>query len=284
MGRPINKRFFGNLNTPPIGGESVNAITVSNTGSNYSQGTVVTINTPQLSDGSPATITYSINAAGNITVTKTGSGSGYTSAALTVTTATGVSVAGTGTTGESLIYVTTSNIKVGMLITGTGVGTGAKVATIGAGRVGTLVANDSTVTGTISFVDGGTGFASSVSLTNANQNAIAFNSYLLAKDGGSSAVAGGDIIKQEASRRYTVKNSQGTGQVKLVTTATLTAGTMSVIATDVNGSTYFVKKLTARRAVLVRKTVNGSFEYANNQAAGWTLGSASTGTVSIASN
>lgn len=223
MGRPINKKFFGNLNTPPIGGESVASIAIANSGTNYAASATIalTFTAPQLADGVAATGRVTTNGSRNVaTVTLLTAGSGYTS---------------------------------------------APTATVNGGTTGT----------TATFT---------VALTNSNPNAIAFSSFLLAKDGGSSAVAGGDIIKQEASRRYTVKNSQGTGQVKLVTTATLTAGTMSVIATDVNGSTYFVKKLTARRAVLVRKTVNGSFEYANNQAAGWTLGSASTGTVSIASN
>jgi hypothetical protein len=59
---------------------------------------------------------------------------------------------------------------------------------------------------------------------------------------------------------------------------------MNIVATDVNGSTYYVRKLTARRAVLVQDTVSGSFAFANNSAAGWTLGAASAGVVSIANN
>jgi hypothetical protein len=55
-----------------------------------------------------------------------------------------------------------------------------------------------------------------------------------------------------------------------------------MVATDTNGSTYYVKKLTARRAILVQTTASTSFLFNDNQAAGWTLGSASTGTVSIA--
>jgi hypothetical protein len=98
---------------------------------------------------------------------------------------------------------------------------------------------------------------------------------------GSSAKAA-EIIKQEASHRYLVETSDGIGQCKLATTSTLTAGLMNIIATDANGSTYFVQKLTARRAVLIQKTVNGSFAFASGSVAKWSIGSASVGTVSIA--
>lgn len=220
MGRPINKKFFGNLNTPPIGGEGVNTIAVANSGTLYAANSTiaVTFSAPQLVDGVAATGRVTTTANRNVaTVTLLTAGSGYTS---------------------------------------------APTATVNGGTTGT----------TATFT---------VSLTNTRDNAIAFTSYLST---GSSAVTGGDIDKQEASRRYTVTNSQGTGQVKLVTAEPLVAGTMFIVATDKNGSTYYVKKLTARRATLVRKTMSGSYEYATNQAAGWTLGTASTGTVSIASN
>lgn len=220
MGRPINKKFFGDLNNPPIGGESVASIAVNNSGTNYatSATVAVTFGAPQLVDGVAATGRVTTNGAGNVsTVTLLTAGSGYTS---------------------------------------------APTATVNGGTTGT----------TATFT---------VSLTTANKNAIAFTSFLTT---GTSAVTGGDIVKQEASRRYLVKNSEGQGQVKLVTAEPLVAGTMFITATDVNGSTYYVKKLTARRVTLVRKTMVGSYEYATNTAAGWTLGSASTGTVSISSN
>jgi hypothetical protein len=54
-----------------------------------------------------------------------------------------------------------------------------------------------------------------------------------------------------------------------------------MLATDTNGSSYFVKKLTARRAVIVQSTASGSFLFDSNDAVGWTLGSASAGVVSI---
>ena len=305
MGRPIKSKFFGNRASPydnaqtggntGVGGESVNTITVSNSGTNYSAGTVVTISAPQIAGGVQATISYARNSAGNLTVTKLTGGTGYTSASLTVTTATQVAkAASTGTAGATIIYVTNTNgIFVGMGVTGSNVGTGSVVTSVGTGLVNVSATNADTVNTTVTFTDNGASFASSISLTSNTQNAIAFSSYLLAKDNGSSAVAGGDILKQEASRRYLVKNSQGVGQVRLVATDALAAGQMNIIATDGSGATYFVKKLTAKKAYLVNRTSTSTAvvsslvaQWTTDGSAGNTLITAATGTneVSIANN
>ncbi len=206
-------------------------------------------------------------------------------------------------------------------ITGQGVG-GESVATIVRNNTGTLyttsttlavtftapqIAGGAAATGnattnalgniaTVTLTDGGSGYTSTptavvnggttgttatftVSLTTTLQNAIAGEAYVA---GGSQKAF--DIKKQEASKRYLVQTADGTDQCKLVTTSTLAAGEMNIEATDTNGSKYYVRKLTARRAVLVQTTASGSFVYANNSAAGWTLGSASAGIVSIANN
>ena len=307
MGRPIKKRFFGNLNSPftdiptssnsGVGGESVNTITVSNSGTNYSAGTVVTIGAPQIAGGVPATISYSRNSAGSLTVNLVNSGTGYTSApSLTVTTATTVAkAASTGTAGATIIYVTNTNgIAVGMAVSGSNVGTGSVVSSVGTGLVNVSATNADTINTTVTFTDAGASFASSIALTAATyENAIAFTSFLLAKDGGANAVTGGDIHKQESSRRYLVENSEGIGQVKLVATDALTAGTMNIIATDGAGSTYFVRKLTAKKAYLVNRTststavVSGLVaQWTVTGSTGNTLITAATGTtqVSIANN
>lgn len=284
MGRPIQKKFFGNLNVPPVGGEGVSStIVVGSTGTGYSQGSVAVFSAPQLPGGGTATgnatLTSNGSTFGVTAVALTSAGSGYTSTAtISITTATAVSRTAAGTGTESTIYVSTSGIFVGMAVSGTGVGGGAKVSAVNAGTVSVTVANASTVTGTLLFADYGSGFSAITSLTSVTQNALAVTAYLST---GSSAVLS-DIVKQEASRRYLVQNAQGVGQCKLVTAAPA-AGEMTLIATDSNGSTYYVKKLTAFRAVLIRKTMSGSYEYVDNQAAGWTLGAASAGIVSLAS-
>lgn len=91
----------------------------------------------------------------------------------------------------------------------------------------------------------------------------------------------GDIQEQVASKKYRVVTSDGTGPCVLVASGTLAPGQMNIVATDTNGSTYFVKKLTARRAVIVQSTASGSFVFDNNGSVGWTLGSASAGIVGI---
>ena len=205
-------------------------------------------------------------------------------------------------------------------ITGEGVG-GEAVATIAKNNTGTdyststtisltftapQIAGGQTASGsvttnelgnvfTVSLTDGGSGYTSAptaivtggttgttatftVALSTTLQNAISGNAYVA---GGSAKLF--DIIKQEASKRYLVRTADGTDQCKLVTTSTLAAGEMNIVATDWNGSTYWVRKLTARRAILVQDTVSGSFLISNGASTGWTLGS-STGTIVTLAN
>jgi len=295
MGRPLNKKFFGNLNYPyqdqatggptGAGGASISTITVSNSGTLYSQGTTVAIGAPQIADGIPATISYSINSAGNIAVTELTSGTGYTSApSLTVTKAGTTTKTVTGNyTATTLTATSVTGIFLGMVISGGQTGSNGRVQTItgptaGVYTITTNVKNNGTFTNTVTFTDAGSGFASSVGLATETYPALAFTSYLTT---GSSAVSDGDIMKQEASRRYLVDNSQGRGQCKLVTTDVLTPGTMKILATDFGGATYWVKKLTAHRATLVNRT-STSTALVKVESTGWTLGSATGTTVTIA--
>ena len=65
---------------------------------------------------------------------------------------------------------------------------------------------------------------------------------------------------------------------------TLAAGHMNLIATDGSGATFFVTKLTARKATLVNRT-STSTAVVTGATAGWTLGAATgTNQVTIASN
>lgn len=291
MGRPINKKFFGNTNSPGddaqtggptgTGGEGIASVIVGATGTNYSSGATLTFSSPALPGGTTATGTLVVApGVGGITgVNIVTEGNGYTSTAtLTITTATGVNVAGTGTNGLTTIFVTTSGLFTGMTVTGTGVGTNAKVAGIGSGSITASVANAGTVSGTLSFRDFGSGARFTSVLTDSQQNGIIIFAYV---PGGSSGVIG-DIMKQEASRRYLVRTAQGQGQCILVTTSTLAAGEMYMTATDVRGNSYFVDKLTARRARLSRFTLTtGTFEYVTGDVTSWSLSAATTGTVQI---
>jgi hypothetical protein len=169
----------------------------------------------------------------------------------------------------------------------------------GVAATGSVTTNSTGSVATVTLLTAGTGYTSvptatvtggttgtvatfTVALTSAAvQNALAFTSYLTT---GSNAVTGGDILKQEASRRYLVQNSEGRGQVKLVASGTLAAGQMSLIATDGSGATFYVTKLTARKATLVNRT-STSTAVVTGATAGWTLGAATgTNQVTLASN
>lgn len=316
MGRPIKSKFFGNRNrfgdneqtggTSGVGGEGVASVTFSNSGTLYSQGTTVTFGVPNVSGGVRAVGTPVIDAAGLLrSVTITENGTGYTSApTLTVTTATGRTVTADATNNSYTLTNVSSvtGIYIGMRLDGSpGVQASTYVSSVGASSITlskTMTAT--TTTNSYIFTDLGSGQANSTALfaTSTTQDAIAFTSYLTT---GSSAVSGGDIIKQESSRRYLVRNSQGVGQVKLSPgvgpTHTLAAGNMHVIATDNGGATYYVIKLTAHKATLVNRTSTstaifgsqtfsvGGVSYTGG-IAGWTLGSITSATsqVSIAKN
>jgi hypothetical protein len=230
MGRPINKKFFANTNSPyqdqatggptGVGGEGIAAIIPLSTTTNYSTSTTVTwqAGVPTIPSGTRASGTVTVNTSGVATaLTVLVPGSGYTTTATTLT-----------------------------------------------------FTPNPTTTGTFA-----------ISLTSSQQNGIAITAFV---PGGSSGVIG-DIMKQEASRRYLVKTAQGQGQCILVTTSTLAAGEMFMTAVDVTGASYFVDKLTARRARLYRYLDNGgTFEVADGGVSGWSLDAATTGTVQVVNN
>jgi hypothetical protein len=130
---------------------------------------------------------------------------------------------------------------------------------------------------------GGAAAGTSV-LTNLYQPGLAVYVHLL--DGTEGALA--DIMKQEASRRYLVKTRTENGKVgqcRLVAKnpGDLYVGEMILIATDTEGCTYWVTKLTAHRAYLVRRTSAGAgYRFADGSSAGWSISSASLGIVSLA--
>lgn len=176
-----------------------------------------------------------------------------------------------------------------------GVAATGQVTTNAAGNIATVTlltpGSGYTSTPTVSLpATTGTTATFTIALTSNRQNGIAFTSYLTT---GSNAVTGGDIIKQESSRRYLVQNSEGRGQVRLVAKDALAAGEMKIIATDGSGATYFVKKLTAKKAYLANRTSTSTAvvtglvaQWTTDGSAGNTLITAATGTdqVSIASN
>ena len=102
-----------------------------------------------------------------------------------------------------------------------------------------------------------------------------------AQVGAGSEVTTGDIIKQSSARRYKVQTSDGVAVCKLVTTADLSANEMSITATDSASGTYFVKKLTAHKALLI--PIDGT-QFASGTTAKWTFGSAVANTTVTVAN
>jgi hypothetical protein len=289
MGRPIKKRYFvkgGGVDASSVVKAEGVTLAVANTGSHYSQGATISLGAPNTTPGVQATAAITIaGGLGGITAaTIVNPGEGYTSApVVTITTATAQSAVGTITFGSNSITNLSgvNGVYVGMLISESG---GMRPNTYVTGISGNTVtmsntATNSVTTSTFNFSDVGSGATFTVGLTHAENDTGTIDAYAYVP-GGSSAV-NSTIIKQEGSHRYLVENDQGRGQCKLITTSTLTAGTMNIYATDANGSTYYVSKLTGRKAYLTQKTVNGSFAFATGSVAKWTTSTASTGIVSI---
>ncbi len=88
MGRPIKSVYFGNRNTNGVGGEGVSTANVYVAGTGYySANAAVTFSAPQITGGSTATGTLTLNGSGNVTaVVITSAGSGYTSAPTAIVT------------------------------------------------------------------------------------------------------------------------------------------------------------------------------------------------------
>ena len=91
-----------------------------------------------------------------------------------------------------------------------------------------------------------------------------------------SCSAGGvDIIRQVSTTRYKVTDGTRTGIVALTTTEADAAGEGSILATDSAGGTYYVTKLTAHKATLVRGT---GTQFATGEAVQWTFDAATVNT------
>ena len=113
MGRPLNKKYFGNRNIGSasattddgIGGQGVESVTISGVWSGFTQATsTVVFGAPNLPGGVQATGTVTITAGAPTLVTMTEKGSGYTSAP-TVTIAD--SDVGAETNGTAVAVLTT---------------------------------------------------------------------------------------------------------------------------------------------------------------------------------
>jgi hypothetical protein len=97
--------------------------------------------------------------------------------------------------------------------------------------------------------------------------------YAKTTSGGTSQI--GDIIRQVGTRRYKVKTTDGVAICQLKGSAVSAVNEMTITATDSVGGTYFVTKLTGRKATVTRGT---GTQFATDTAVQWTFGSATLNT------
>ena len=198
--------------------------------------------------------------------------------------------------GESVASVTVVAGDSAGYVTGEAVSFSAPQITGGAYPVATIVATAGAVTSVV-ITSKGSGYTSAptatVTTAAGTQTTLTLTPVLTtgaavrqngikceAQIGAGAEVTTGDIIKQVSGRRYKVQTSGGVGVCKLVTIEAKDADQMSIKATDSAGNTYFVAKLTARKAVLVPAanvhgdtTTIGS-QFATGTTAKWTFGAA----------
>jgi hypothetical protein len=301
MGRPLNKKYFGNRNIGTtattdsgIGGGQVASVTLNALGA-YTTRPTITFSAPAFPTGVTATgtITSEVESVTAVGGTQTGYTVGQlvtvdgTDAVLRVATIGGTGgddavtfdftggSRGTFTTLTSGAQATTSNgAGAGLTVT---LRFRAKAVVITEQGSGYTAAPTPTFTQSVTAtsVNMTTDSGSAGSATN-QENAIVVTAFIPAANGGTAA-ATGDIVKQTNDKRYKVKTSEGTGICQLKTSAAANAaGEMSIKATDSEGKNYLVAKLTSRKVVLVPAALGGSAgtQFASGANAKWTFGSA----------
>jgi hypothetical protein len=316
MGRPLNKKFFGNRNigttgtgdnygiggqgllsiSNPVGG--VGNFVVTNTYQNFP---LLTIGAPNLPTGVQATadVVFELD-------TVTFSSGGQTDGDYLA----GLSTAITGLGGGAVVnIVEVANKVTAVNLTGGNRGefrrgdiTGSGVTThqvLQAPNAGTNL--QITVTfrvKSITILEKGSGYTAVPALswsghTFTGQTSPSLNVVALTTDSGAVGSSTnqenaiviranvndngnkvGDIIKQVSTRRYKVRTADGTGIVELIQgDSTPNVGKAMIIATDSGGSTYWVTKLTSRKAVVYQKSEDGTYEFTDGQQVVWTFDS-----------
>jgi hypothetical protein len=321
MGRPLNKKYFGNRNIGStsttadngIGGEGVATISVATAGSftvsnTYKNFPLLNIAAPTIPGGVQATadVVFEIN-------TVTFSSGGQTNADYVA----GLSTAITGLGGGAIINITEVASKVtavdvttagtnrgefrrGDAFDGTGITTFQVLQAPNAGT--DLQVNITFRVKSITIVEQGSGYVAVPNLswsghTFTGQTTPSGNTPALTTDSGPAGsstneenaiityayVTGGslklgDIVKQSNDKRYKVKTADGTQVCILKSTLATAAGEMNVVATDSDGGTYYVTKLTSRKAVLVpaavtRLSSSAGSQFVSGSTAKWTFDS-----------
>ena len=316
MGRPLNKKYFGNRNIgrpstadDKIGGEGIASITWQSQGAFIGNSNVQVLTAlpampaPTIPGGVQATYTAlfevesvttgagkDLLALGDtftlasvpgliakvvdisgpnafFSVTAAGASRGNALALADIPkdtlTVTMTQSGGTGTAGEFTVDIYFQIKASSVVITEKGSGyTGAESLVFT--KPGTTVGNVPVASLVVTTDSGLVGSATN------QENAI----IIRAKVDSEASVLAGDIIRQVNARSYKVKTLNGIAVCKLVADDTPNANQAYITATDYNGNTYFVTKLTAHRARLTRNTNNEStWLFNDGESARWTFDS-----------
>jgi hypothetical protein len=283
MGRPLNKKFFGNRNVGTavagdngLGGNQVASVTLATLGS-YTTRPTAAFSAPDKTALGGVTATGTVTSEA-LSAAVTTAGTAYTVGdLLTLTSAGGSAIAfvatitGGGATGPvGTVNFTGAGASRGsfealpgaVFATGAtapntvgGTGTGAELTVTFRAKAVVLTnagsgytdATDAAVAFTQSVT--GTTVLGTSTLVGNNENAILMTAFIT---GGSALPV--DIIRQVSGRRYKVKDGTLTGIVKLKASVATAAGEGSVRLVDSVGGTYFATKITARKATVTRGT------------------------------
>ena len=305
MGRPLNKKYFGNLVAPYTagdtgeGGSRITAINLNAQGSGYTTVPAVTITAPQLPNGVAAT--YAVHMEID-TITVSGTllaGHGYTIGPCTFTELPGViaqiTLVGSGQGETQTIDFSGTGMNRGdfTAITAT---TGIHVIEAGGDGNNTVTVTYRVKSVAVTNSTANQGYVPADTTTtiagNATLNATTFVKMVATVDGYDNAVILArafingarkdvDILKQESSRRYRVKtDSLAPVVARLVDHASAAAGEMDITATDSDSNAYWVLKLTAHKALLVRKSA-GSGQFATGTTVRWVIDTVATQNVTV---
>jgi hypothetical protein len=294
MGRPLNKKYFGNRNIGStsttaddgIGGQGIASIAIDDS-STYTVQPVISIASPDMVGFNAVTASASIVSVVNMDTIIDNAGSGYGDTEtfnLTVVTNGGTAVI--NVTSDSLGAIDTINSIVDngpfttiSAITSVTGGTG-----IDAWFVLAYSADSVTIT------ESGSGYVD-MPVYSADQGVTLMDLTLTVDAGPAYSPTNheraivitantdfngplfGDIIKQTNDRTYKVKTNDGIADCMLVASDSPSGNEAYIRAFDANDNSYFVTKLTSRAAVLEQFTQNGpsTWLFASGTRAHWSL-------------
>jgi hypothetical protein len=309
MGRPLNKKYFGNRNIgtggyqvsgpnsenrnyadDKIGGEGIASINWSNLGA-WRTGPVsgLALPAPTIPGGVQAGLSIRYSVAGVSTAAgKTNLAVGWKGTNASIP---GLEVTVTDVSGANAIFSVTTQATPLVTIPFSGNGQGVTFTKSGGSGSATSFLTDVNwqVDASTSIATAGSGYTGAETFTvtvgsgtppagtivlNTDTGAVGSatnqeNAILMTARLNGGSATTVDIIKQVGSHRYKVTDGTRTGIVQLKSSVATAAGEGSIRAVDSAGGTYFVTKLTSRLAVVTRGT---GTQFANGARVRWTFG------------